>query len=174
MAPVEQNVFVGVKFESVLLQKFIHAVSVLLDAFKVTTVNFIRGSEVGGAVGADGEDVKVRPVVCKFGNVGLQKIFTPRIKGFQIAIEKLLGNSPVKQLLRVVKFLQQPRRDVGDARVVWPRRQGKFVCVISAGKSLVWVAGGGAVGTVLTMAQPMMTDPASAAAAMGARIFIFK
>jgi len=54
VAPVEQNVFVGVKFESVLLQKFVHTVSVLLDAFKVSPVNFIRGCKVGGAVGADG------------------------------------------------------------------------------------------------------------------------
>jgi hypothetical protein len=49
-----------------------------------------------------------------------------------------------------------------------------FVCVISAGGMLVWVVGGRDGGTVLAMAQPMMTDPASTADAMGARIFIFE
>jgi hypothetical protein len=121
VAPVEQNVFVGVEFEFVLLQQFVHIVGVLLNSFQVSPVNFISGREVGGAVGADGEGVEIRPVAREFGNVGLQEIFVPRIQRFQITVKKLPGNVRVEQLLRVMKFLQQPRRDVGDARVVRPR-----------------------------------------------------
>jgi hypothetical protein len=55
-----------------------------------------------------------------------------------------------------------------------PGARKVLVCVISAGETPVWVAGGGGDGTILAVSQPMMTDPASAAAAMGARIFIFE
>ena len=43
----------------------------------------------------------------------------------EISDEKLPGKIRVEQLLRVMKFLQQSRRDVGDARVVRPRPQGE-------------------------------------------------
>ena len=125
MAPVEQNVFVGVEFEFVVLQQFIHIVGVLLNAFQVSLVNVISGREVGGAVGADGEGVEIRLVVCEFGNVGLKEIFVPLIQRFQITVKKFLGKIRVEQLLRVVKFLQQPRRHVGDARIVRSRPKGK-------------------------------------------------
>ena len=44
-----------VEFEFVLLQQFVHVVGVLPEALQIPLVNDIRGREVGGAVGADGE-----------------------------------------------------------------------------------------------------------------------
>ena len=62
--------------------------------------------------------VEVRPVKLELREVALEKILVARVERINVAVEKLLRQLRVQRALQVMIFLQQPRRDVRDARVV--------------------------------------------------------
>ena len=87
----------------------------LLQPLQIALENFVGRRQVGHAVIVDGERVEIRPVMCKFGYVRLQKIAMLRVKRLQIAIEKFLRHFLIKGMLGVMIFLQQTCCDIGDA-----------------------------------------------------------
>ena len=166
VAAVEQDVFVGVEFELVLLEQVVHVGDVLFEAFDEPLVNGESGRQVGGVMAAKRERVEIGPVMREFGEVRLQEIFMARVEGFHVIVEKFSGHLRVQRLLRVMIILQKPRRPIGDVAVVraglepWPAPAR-------------WVGGGGGVFRVVTQPAAMRKQK-TAASAIQPMFFNFK
>jgi len=114
---------VAIELKFVLLQQIANVNHPLLQPFQKTLVNFIGRRQISGFEAADGECVKVRPIMRELGDVRLQKVKPLRIEFLKIAVEKLFGCFFIQRLLRIVLLFEHARREVGIASVVRPSLQ---------------------------------------------------